>query len=131
MSNEVTIENQNTSVTTVGGADGWADAAADGESRVLKGTLLKFADGCWTSGREGSEVPKGTQLLALATAMAWVKWHGGKPVDYRVRQAGQKTLERETLGIDPFRALARSEERGGLHLLDIELGWPRCSHRSR
>jgi hypothetical protein len=55
-------------------ADGWGDAAAEGSDRVLKGDLLKFADGHWTVGREGIPVDKGRKLVAVGCAAAWVKW---------------------------------------------------------
>jgi hypothetical protein len=60
--------------------DGWADAAAENTERVIKGTLVKFADWKWTKGKENIEVKEGISLAALATAAGWVKWHNGKPV---------------------------------------------------
>lgn len=80
--------------------DGWADAAADAAARVLRGSLLKFSDWRWTTGKEGVEVPKGYQLVAVATAHAWVKWQNSKPVEYRVREAGHPLPERHDLGDD-------------------------------
>jgi hypothetical protein len=78
--------------------DGWGDAAAEGAERVLKGSLLKFSDWNWSKGKEGIEVEEGTTLIALDTAAGWVKWSGGKPVEYRMRQPGQKLAERAELG---------------------------------
>jgi hypothetical protein len=78
--------------------DGWADAAAENAERVIKGTLLKFADWKWTKGKENIEVKEGISLLALATAAGWVKWHNGKPVEYRMRGPGKKLPERDELG---------------------------------
>jgi hypothetical protein len=78
--------------------DGWNDAAAEMASKVLRGTLLKFADWKWTKGTEATEVEEGTQLVAVGTAAAWVKWQGGKPVQYEMRQPGQKLPDREALG---------------------------------
>ena len=40
------------------------------------------------------------KLIALATAAMWVKWQDSKPVEYRVRQAGQRLPERDELGDD-------------------------------
>jgi hypothetical protein len=78
--------------------DGWSDTAAEIESQVLRGKLLKFADWRWTKGTESDEVEKGTQLVAIGTAAAWVKWTGGKPVQYVLRQLGEKLPHRDELG---------------------------------
>ena len=63
-------------------ADGWDDTAAEAEARLIRGSLLKFADWKWSSGKEmeAVEVKEGRRLAAVATAAAWVKWQGGKPV---------------------------------------------------
>jgi hypothetical protein len=83
--------------------DGWADAAAENAERVLRGTLLKFADWTWTKGKEGTKVPDGTKLVALGTVAAWVKWRDGKRVDYRFREVGCRLPEREELDdLDEF-----------------------------
>src|SRR6476620_10275849 len=68
--------------------DGWDDTAAEAESRVIRGSLLKFSEGRWTIGTENEAVKEGRQLVAMANAAAWVKWQGGKPVEYRVREPG-------------------------------------------
>jgi hypothetical protein len=78
--------------------DGWDDAAAEANARLLRGTLLKFADWRWTKGKEAVEVPSGTELTALATAAAWTKWQAGKPVQYLVREAGKPLPHRDELG---------------------------------
>jgi hypothetical protein len=78
--------------------DGWADAAAENAERVIKGTLLKYSDWKWTKGKESIEVEKGITLVALGTTAAWVKWSGGKPVEYIMRQPGKKLPERDELG---------------------------------
>jgi hypothetical protein len=84
--------------TTTTADDGWGDAAAESAERVLKGTLLKFSDWKWSKGREGVEVKEGTTLVALDTAAAWVKWSGGKPTEYRLRQPGRTLPDRDELG---------------------------------
>jgi hypothetical protein len=78
--------------------DGWNDAAAEANERVLRGTLLKFADWNWTRGKEAGPVEKGTKLVALGTTAAWVRWASGKPVEYRIRQSGKPLPDREELG---------------------------------
>jgi hypothetical protein len=78
--------------------DGWNDVAAEANERVLRGTLLKFADWNWTRGKETEPVKRGTQLVAIGTAAAWVKWKGGKPTETRLREPGTKMPDREELG---------------------------------
>src|SRR5215470_10242573 len=79
--------------------DGWTDTAAEMDSQFIRGTLLKFADWRWTKGKDGIEVEKGTQLVALETAAAWVKWWDNKPVrPYVKREPGKKLPDREELG---------------------------------
>jgi hypothetical protein len=77
--------------------DGWHDAAAEGNERVLRGTLLRFHE-TWTRGKEASPVEKGTQLVAVGTASAWVRWAQGKPVEYRMKASGLPLPDREELG---------------------------------
>ena len=69
--------------STTAPADGWDDTAAEAEARLIRGSLLKFADWKWSIGKEKEavEVKEGRRLVAVATAAAWVKWRG--------RQAGR------------------------------------------
>jgi hypothetical protein len=80
--------------------DGWNDAANEAAERTIRGTLLKFADWRWTSGKEATPVEDGTKLVALATAAMWVRWENGKPVEYRMREPGRRLPDREELGYD-------------------------------
>src|SRR5207248_5639511 len=77
--------------------DGWADAAAEASERTLRGSLVKFADRCYTKGKENVPLVVGTELIALAIAAAWVRWDGGKPVENRLRQPGTRMPERDEL----------------------------------
>jgi hypothetical protein len=81
-------------------ADGWDDTAAEAEARIIRGSLLKFADWKWSIGKESEavEVKEGRRLIAVATAAAWVKWQGGKPVEYRLREPGVRMPDRAELG---------------------------------
>ena len=72
MSNELALANTE---------DGWGDAAAEANERVIKGTLLKFSDWNWSKGKEGTAVENGTTLVALDSAAGWVRWQDGKPKD--------------------------------------------------
>jgi hypothetical protein len=83
--------------------DGWGDAAAEANERMIKGALLKFNDRRWTKGKEAIPVADGTSLVALATAAMWVRWEDGKPVEYRIRRPGERLPERKELGYDDER----------------------------
>ena len=78
--------------------DGWGDVAIEANQRVLRGTLLKFADWNWSRGKEAEPIEKGTQLVATGTAAAWVRWEKGRPVETRLRPPGTTMPEREELG---------------------------------
>jgi hypothetical protein len=78
--------------------DGWSDAAAEAAERVIKGTLLKFADWNWSRGKESVPVEIGTTLVALNTAAGWVKWRDDKPVEYKMREPKRRLPDREELG---------------------------------
>ena len=80
--------------------DGWNDAASEAGERMIRGTILRFADWRWTAGKERTEIETGTRLVALATAAMWVRWEDGKPAEYRVRQPGRRLPERDELGHD-------------------------------
>jgi hypothetical protein len=85
-------------LTTIHTDNGWDDAAAEAGERLLRGTLLRFADWNWTSGKEAIAVEKGTRLVAVGTAAAWVFWQNGKPARTIVRQPGRPLPDREELG---------------------------------
>ncbi|WP_445216783.1 hypothetical protein ACKWRH_32145 [Bradyrhizobium sp. Pa8] len=78
--------------------DGWDDTAAEAEARVIRGLLLKFSEARWFIGKESEPVKESRQLVAVATAAAWVRWQGGKPSEYRLREPGVPMPEREQLG---------------------------------
>jgi hypothetical protein len=80
--------------------DGWDDAAQEASERTIRGTLLKFADWRWTTGKEAAPVADGTKLVALATAAMWVRWRDGKPAEYRMREPGRRLPDRDELGDD-------------------------------
>jgi hypothetical protein len=80
--------------------DGWNDTAAEAEARIIRGSLLKFADWKWFIGKSMEAVPvkEGRRLAATNCAAGWVKWEDGKPVEYRMREPGGRLPERGELG---------------------------------
>jgi hypothetical protein len=85
---------------TVPTDDGWNDAATEAGERIIRGTILRFADWRWTAGKEGTPIDTAATLVAMATAAMWVRWEDGRPAEYIVRQPGHKLPEREELGFD-------------------------------
>jgi hypothetical protein len=77
--------------------DGWGAAASEAGERAIRGNLLKFGDGRWTSGKEATPVDDGTKLIALGTTAMWVRWLAGKPVEHIVRPPGGRLPDRDTL----------------------------------
>jgi len=78
--------------------DGWDDTAAEAEARLIRGSLLRFADWRWLIGKEAVEVKEGRQLVAVATNVAWVKWRRGQKPEYRLREPGGRLQDRDELG---------------------------------
>jgi hypothetical protein len=77
--------------------DGFGDTAKEDAARVIRGSLIKFSEGVYSSSVD--TVPlNGRQLLALAVTAAYVKWQGGKPVSYRIRPPGGTLADRNDLG---------------------------------
>jgi len=91
-------EPKQTSLTVPANNDGWNDAAAEAAERTIRGTLLKFADWRWSTGKEAADIEIGTKLVALATQAGWVRWESSKPVEYCMRQPGRRLPDREELG---------------------------------
>ena len=54
--------------------------------------------GIGSKAKRASSFPEGKRFVAMGTAAAQVKWTGGKPAEYRMRQPGKPLPERETLG---------------------------------
>jgi len=83
---------------TLPAGDGWNEAAAEEAERLIRGTLLKFADWRWTAGKQATLIPDGTKLVALATVALWQRWQGGKVVEHILREPGKYLPAREKLG---------------------------------
>jgi hypothetical protein len=75
--------------------DGFAAAAADADRKLLKGELLKFADGLWTLG--GVPVPARTQFIPERVFAVWVRWEDRKPVEYVWPRPSGALPHRDTL----------------------------------
>src|SRR5262245_30394023 len=60
--------------------DGFAQAAAEADRRVIEGEIVKFTDGAWSIGKQ--PIPAETQFIPVRMRMAWVKWINKKPVEY-------------------------------------------------
>jgi hypothetical protein len=85
-----------TSLTPVD--DGFSDAAADANAKVLRGTMMTFSDGRWHRGKEKTEIKDGTRFAAVGTAHYWQKWADKQPVETIMREPGKRLPERDELG---------------------------------
>lgn len=77
--------------------------AAYGESATRgAGTLLKFAKGHWSVGKEGTAVKEGTKFFVNMQGLrvGWQRWDDGRPSDeiMCLMVSGQKPPARSTLG---------------------------------
>ena len=81
--------------------DGWDVAETGSTSNLIRGKILKFADGKYTA-EKTTVLPIGTELVAIDVTTAWVRWGGddGKPTEHRVTYAGQNHPGRHELGDD-------------------------------
>jgi hypothetical protein len=89
MGNALTIAKQD---------DGFSDAAADANSKLLRGTMLTFSDGRFYRGKEKIDIKEGTRYAAVGTTHYWQHWENNKPGEAVVRQPGKPLPDRETLG---------------------------------
>jgi hypothetical protein len=80
--------------------DGWNSPIDDDTSgRQIQGTLLRFDDKQWYSGKEKSVIPNGTRLIALSIKKGWKRWEDGKVADF-VAEIDGRYPERHELGYD-------------------------------
>jgi hypothetical protein len=76
---------------------------AVGANRIV-GDLLKFSKGEYLAGRDGVEVPEGTEMVAILDELlvGWLKWENNKPADMRMGKVsdGFLPMRRAELGDD-------------------------------
>jgi hypothetical protein len=90
--NEVTRFNNNTSYNA---DDGWG-AVPTNDSGMIRGSQLRFNDGCYFINKS-TEPVHGRELAVVGVRTAWTKWTDNKPY-HRVTQPGQRHPERHELG---------------------------------
>ena len=63
--------------------DGWnSPIEDDGGGRQIQGTLLRYDDKQWFTGKEKTVIPNGTRLIALDIKKGWKRWGNGKVVEF-------------------------------------------------
>jgi hypothetical protein len=78
--------------------DGWNSSIDDDTSgRQIQGTLLRFDDKQWSTGKEKTPVPTGTCLIALDIRQGWKRWEDGKVAEF-VTEIGGHYPKRHELG---------------------------------
>ena len=78
--------------------DGWDAAGAEEAERLIRGVLLRCLDWRFLAGKQGTHIPNGTELVALATVALWQRWENGKVVEAISRKPGKLLPAREELG---------------------------------
>jgi hypothetical protein len=78
-------------------SDGWHLAAAENSARVIRGSIITFADWHWTVRGDSAHID-GRKLVAIGTQALWQKWESGKPGPYILREPGKPMPERDELG---------------------------------
>lgn len=78
--------------------DGWDAAGTEEAEHLIRGVLLRFHDWRYVAGKQGTLIPDGTQLVALATVALWQRWENGKVVEAILREPGKLLPAREELG---------------------------------
>jgi hypothetical protein len=80
--------------------DGWNSPIDDDTSgRQIQGTLLRYDDKQWYSGKEKTVIPNGTRLVALGIKAGWKRWEDGRVVDF-VTEIDGRYPKRHELGYD-------------------------------
>lgn len=73
--------------------DGFAAAAADLDSRAIKGDILRCSKGHWLVGESQTHLDLNNPMVATSTVTQWVRWgedeHGRpKPIDFFPKRIG-------------------------------------------
>ncbi|MET0705306.1 MAG: hypothetical protein ABWY82_00465, partial [Tardiphaga sp.] len=83
--------------------DGWNSPIEDeGAGRQIQGTLLRYDDKQWFTGKEKTVIPNGTRLIALDIKKGWKRWGNGKVVEFVTEIEGHYP-KRHELGHDDER----------------------------
>jgi hypothetical protein len=87
----------NNALTTINNDDdGFAAAALEAESTLIRGQLIKFVDGIWTLNKV--TLAKGERFVPTKLAMFWVRWENQKPAEHVGPKPNGFLPARETLG---------------------------------
>jgi hypothetical protein len=81
-------------LTRTDGGDGFD--VTEPRTGFIVGSMIKFVDRDFMADKT-EKLPEGTELAALSTVTAWVKWEQGKPVQHLVTHAGKAYPRREDL----------------------------------
>ena len=85
--------------------DGWnSPIDDDGAGRQIQGTLLRYDDKQWFTGKEKTVIPNGTRFIALGIKTGWKRWGNGKVVEF-VTEIDGHYPKRHELGYDDERVV--------------------------
>lgn len=80
--NQIARQNGSTALATAEDNPFLSYGRATSQSTIV-GELLKFSKGEWTAGKNDTEVPEGTEMVAIMDQLltGWIKWVDGKPAE--------------------------------------------------
>jgi hypothetical protein len=87
---------RNTLTTISNDDDGYALAALEAESTLIRGQLIKFVDGVWSLNK--APIAKGELFVPTKLSMFWVRWENQKPVEHIGPKPNGYLPSRESLG---------------------------------
>lgn len=80
--------------------DGWnSPIDSDTSGRQIQGTLIRFDDKQWYSGKEKAVIPNGTRVIVLGIKAGWKRWENGNVVEF-VTEIDGHYPKRHELGYD-------------------------------
>jgi hypothetical protein len=77
-------------------SDGWHVAAAENNARIIRGSIITFADWHWTIRGDSAPID-GRKLVAVGTQALWQKWENLKPTAHILREPDKQLPERDEL----------------------------------
>lgn len=101
-------------VATAGAHNPYKQLATAVSPKNIYGELLKFSKGDWVAGEHNTEIPKGTELIAIMDKLAtgWVRWENQKPTEQHMVEVEKGTPPRRAELGDDDRSLWEKDDRG-------------------
>jgi hypothetical protein len=76
-------------------SDDWDTVPSENSNSLIRGKIVKFREREFVVDKQC--VINGASFVVEGVAVVWVKWTGGKPVEHRITQSGQRHPNRDEL----------------------------------